>query len=343
VTTRARTGSAKPERIVIYRLGSLGDTVVTLPSLHKVVERYPNAERIALTNFPISSKAAPLEAILGPGGFIHRAIRYPVGLRDPRELLALAGTLRALKTDTLIYLSSRGNSLASVYRNVAFFRLCGFSNIIGAPFSRDLLDTRTDPETGIMEREADRLARCLSSLGPIDIEDPAVWDLRLTPEEHAAAGSFLTWGERPFIGVNTGGKDAEKDWGDDHWTSLLSRLAPSVPYPLVFVGAPDDIERAERLGGLWPHGYLNSCGVLSPRQSGAVLGRARMFIGHDSGPVHLAGAVGTPCVGLFGGFDPARRWHPVGARHRILHENAGVRTITVDSVVAAVNQVLGHS
>ena len=332
--------SGSPERIVIYRLGSLGDTVVTLPGLHKVMERYPGAERIALTNFPISSKAAPLEAILGPGGFIHRAIRYPVGMRNPKELWALAKALRALKTDTMIYLSSRGNTLSSVYRNYVFFRLCGFRNIIGAPFTRDLLDTRTDPKTGIMEREAHRLARCLAALGPIDIEDPSVWDLHLTPEEHAAADAFLTWGEQPFIGLNTGGKDAEKDWGDDHWTELLAKLAPTVPYPLVFVGAPDDIARADRLGGLWPHGYLNGCGVLSPRQSGAVLQRARMFIGHDSGPVHLAGAVGTACVGLFGGFDPAARWHPVGAQHRILHENAGVRNITVDAVVAAVNEIL---
>ena len=330
-----------PERIVIYRLGSLGDTVVTLPGLHKVVERYPNAERIALTNFPVSSKAAPLEAILGPGGFIHRAIRYPVGLRNPRELLALAKELRALKTDTLIYLSSRGNTLSSVYRNYAFFRLCGFRNIIGAPFTRDLLNTRTDPKTGIMEREAQRLARCLKALGPIDIEDPSAWDLHLTAEEHAAADRFLTWGEAPFIGLNTGGKDAAKDWGDDRWTNLLARLAPTVAYPLVFVGARDDIERADRLGTSWPHGYLNGCGILSPRESGAVLQRARLFIGHDSGPVHLAGAVGTACVGLFGGFDPACRWHPVGPQHRILHQNAGVRTITVDSVVAAVNEVLG--
>ncbi len=330
-----------PERIVIYRLGSLGDTVVTLPGLHKVMERYPDAERIALTNFPVSSKAAPLEAILGPGGFIHRAIRYPVGLRDPKDLWRLAKELRALKTDTLIYLSSRGNSLSSVYRNYVFFKLCGFRNIIGAPLTRDLLDTRTDPRTGVMEREAQRLARCLSALGPIDIADPSVWDLHLTTEEQAAADAFLTWGDRPFVGLNTGGKDAEKDWGDDHWTTLLARLAPSVPYPLVFVGAPDDIERADRLGRLWPHGYLNGCGVLSPRQSGAVLKRARLFIGHDSGPVHLAGAVGTPCVGLFGGFDPACRWHPVGPQHRILHENAGVRNITVDSVVAAVSEILG--
>ena len=72
----------KPQRIVIYRLGSLGDTVIALPCFHKVAQTWPNAERIVLTNFPVSSKAAPLEVVLRESGLIHEAIAYPVGTRS---------------------------------------------------------------------------------------------------------------------------------------------------------------------------------------------------------------------------------------------------------------------
>jgi len=75
---------------VIYRLGSLGDTVVALPCFHKVAQTWPNAERIVLTNFPVSSKAAPLEVILREGGLIQAAIAYPVGTRSINELWRLA-------------------------------------------------------------------------------------------------------------------------------------------------------------------------------------------------------------------------------------------------------------
>ena len=71
------------QRVVIYRLGSLGDTVVALPCFHKVAKAFPDAERIVLTNVPVSSNAAPVETILGGSGLIHATLAYPIGTRSP--------------------------------------------------------------------------------------------------------------------------------------------------------------------------------------------------------------------------------------------------------------------
>ncbi len=79
--------TAPASRIVIYRLGSLGDTIAALPCFHLIERAYPDAERIVLTNVPVSSKAAPLEAVLKAGGFIHRSIPYPLGVRTQQDLL----------------------------------------------------------------------------------------------------------------------------------------------------------------------------------------------------------------------------------------------------------------
>ena len=64
--------------------------------------------------------------------------------------------------------------------------------------------------------------------------------------------------------------------------------------------------------------------------------RAMLFVGHDSGPIHLAAAAGVPCVGIFGNFNRPKWWHPIGQCHSIIHDMSGVREITPEEVYAAV-------
>jgi hypothetical protein len=80
--------------VLIYRLGSLGDTVVALPCLHLVARTYPNAQRVLLTNFPVNSKAPAAAAVLGGTGLVHGYMRYTVGTRRVGELLRLAWLIR---------------------------------------------------------------------------------------------------------------------------------------------------------------------------------------------------------------------------------------------------------
>lgn len=64
---------------------------------------------------------------------------------------------------------------------------------------------------------------------------------------------------------------------------------------------------------------LNLCGLLTPRESAAVFMRAVVFLGHDSGPMHLAAAVQTPCVAIFSSRNLPGVWFPYGERHRVLY------------------------
>lgn len=327
--------------ILIYRLGSLGDTVVALPCFYAIERAYPGVRKIAVTNIPVSSKAAALEIILGPGGFIDGAIDYPVGSRSLRRLWALRRTIRATGARTLIYLAAPRGRRAAL-RDQVFFRLCGLRTIIGVPLDDDVQACRETPDG--MEPEAERLARALAALGPIDLADPANWDLRFTADERVrAAAALAPLGGRAFLGINMGGKDASKDWGDANWQALIDRLAQTHGgLGLVAVGAQDDFERSGAVLSRWPGPVANLCGALSPRESGAALGGAALFIGHDSGPLHLAAAGGTQVLGLFGNLNRPRQWHPYGTRHRVIHEMAGMGAITVDLVVATVQEMLAR-
>ena len=332
--------AAEQQTIIIFRTGSLGDTVVALPCFHRIAISYPDARRVLLTNTPVSSKAAPSESVLGDSGLIDGVIHFPPPPRHWRDFVRLAAQIRQTRAKTLIFVG--GREPLGALRDAAFFWACGVRRIIGLPLASDLRRLRRDPATGDTEREAERLARCLAELGPIDLKEAGMWDLRLGPEEVAAADAALApLKGRDFIAMNVGGKVAQKDWGDENWIATLDLLSGALrETALVFFGAEDEAHRAVGLANRWPGATLNFCGQLTPRQSAAVMRKALVFVGHDSGPLHLAAAMGVACVGVYGDYNMPKTWHPFGDQHRIIHNLRGVGDISSAQVAAAVTSVI---
>lgn len=327
-------------KLVIYRLGSLGDTVIALPIFHAIARAFPDHERIVLTNFPVASNAAPLLSILQDSGLVDSVIRYPVGLRSFKELFALRTTLLSAGAQTMVYLAApRG--VRACYRDLLFFRACGFRRIIGAPTTKDLQTNRIGAD-GSEEPEYLRLSRCVAELGPIDFDDPAGWDMRLTAMELInGREAIAAFGQRPFLAINMGGKAREKDWGVENWVQLLKVLGTLMSgVGLFVVGAAEDTARAEGVTSIWPGPTVLACGTLTPRECGAALARASLFIGHDSGPLHLASVMGTPSIGLFGDYNKPRKWHPASKQTQIIHQMSGVSAISVLSVLDVVRRSL---
>jgi heptosyltransferase-3 len=308
------------ERVLIYRLGSLGDTVVALPCFHQIARAFPNAERILLSNIPVHSKAPAAYAVLEGSGLVHGYLRYPVATRNVAELVALQREIRSFRPSVLVYLTPR-RAAGDVLRDAAYFRLCGVPRTIGLPLARDARANRMDPATGEVEPEAARLARLMRDLGPIDLEDRANWDLRLTVEEHRRAATALEPVQgRPLLGLAIGTKMQAKDWGVENWQQVLDRLAKELPdYGVVLLGAQEDAGVSDGASAAWQGRRVNLCGQMTPRESAAVLARTRAFLGPDSGPMHLAAAVGTPCVIVFAARSRPRLWFPWGRQHEVLY------------------------
>lgn len=349
-------------RVLIYRLGSLGDTLVALPALQLVARAFPNAERRMLTNFPVDVKAPPAASVLENTGLVHGFLRYAVGTRSPRELLALWWRLVRWRPDVLVYLApARG--IRGVRRDEMFFRLCGIRSFIGVPKTEKMQHHQWDENAQMFEPEAARLVRTIRELGDGRLDAPESWDLHLTAGEKEAAGEALRVADGlPLIAVSVGTKVQSKDWGRENWRALLYEVARSYPgYALALAGAPEEREASEFAAGGWREGgggfVVNLCGRLSPRESAAAFARARLFIGHDSGPMHLAAAVQTPCVAIFAARNKPRVWFPYGSQHRVLYHKTecwgcGLETciverkrcltsITVDEVMTQIRAVLG--
>ena len=325
------------ETILVFRIGSLGDTVVALPCFHRIAKSFPGARRILITDIPATQKTAPAESVLGKSGLIDGVIYFPPPPRRLNDVLQLRREIAATGARTLIYVADR--PLAGTLRDMAFFYACGIRHIVGAPLAADVRRLRTDAASGATEREAERLARCLQPLGPIAVHDPASWDLLLSADEIAAAEEALSvLKDRGFIAMSAGAKIAQKDWGEANWRALLALMEPHLgDTALVFFGSGDEAARADAVASGWRGQALNLCGRLSPRQSAAAMRRARFFIGHDGGPLHLAAAMGVTCIGIYGDYNQPKWWHPMGDRHRIIHDRTGVAAISPATVFAQVS------
>ncbi len=343
---------------MIYRLGSLGDTVVALPCFHLIARSFPNAKRVLLSNFPVHSKAPASAAVLDGSNLVHGYMRYTIGTRSFKELLRLMWQIRRFGPDVLVYVMPlRGEK--AVKRDALFFRLCGISRVVGLP-AGDMEANRHDPETGLFEREASRLLRCIGALGDEDVSDLRNWDLRLTDAEMNKADRVLApFGEGPMIACGPGTKMQSKDWGAEKWRELLGRLNAEFPqHGLVLVGAHEDNAVSEYAGAGWRGPKINLCGMLSPRESAAVLRRASLFLGPDSGPMHLAASFDVPCVIPFASLDLKGKWFPIGEAHHLIYHDVPcsncrlsvcvergkicINSITVDEMFAAAIQAMSY-
>ena len=324
-------------RVLVHRLGSLGDTVVALPSYRLIARLFPRAERRLLTNFPIDGKAPAAAAVLGDSGLFHGYMRYTIGTRRPDELLRLAWQIRRFRPDLLVYLMYV-RPWKAVNRDRTFFRLAGVSRIAGIPPSEQELKHRFNASTGYFESEASRLARLIAEVGEAGVDDHANWSLGLSGTERQTASYALGMlGSQPLIVCGPGTKMQAKDWGQENWRALLTRIHANYPHhSLALVGAREEASLAEYASAGWKGPKVNLCGRLTPRETAAVIARGQIFLGPDSGPMHLAASVGTPAVVAFTAAGIPGAWFPAGNRHQIVYHrtschNCQLETCTVEA------------
>ena len=347
-------------RVLVFRLGSLGDTMVALPSFHLIEDAFPKAERRLLTNVPVVSRAPAAAAVLGDSGMIHAYESYPVGTRNPLALLRLLLRLRRFRPEVAVYLKAETDAKRSL-RDRRFLWWTGAKRIIGVAANGEAKARQL--HDGSWEPEVERLLRSIAELGQLDPKSRPAWDLRLSDRElHRADAVRAPLAGLPYFAASIGTKVQSKDWGVQNWTALLHEVAQQYPgHGLLLAGAPEERESSERVATAWRElagsaAVVNTCGDLSPRETAAAFRGARAFLGHDSGPMHLAAAVNVPVVAIFAARNRPRTWFPYGSPSRVLYHQvdcAGcglevclaqrkkcLLSITVHEVLTALNELV---
>ncbi len=125
--------------------------------------------------------------------------------------------------------------------------------------------------------------------------------------------------QRGMVALHLGSGMSAKRWPTEYWSELVGRLIVDRGPLIVLVGGSDAVSIAAEVldGHTWP-GVVNWTGQLSIAQLTAVLANCQLMIGADSGPAHLAAAVGAPVLALFSGTNHPGQWRPWGAHVEVL-------------------------
>lgn len=302
----AQAGSLPPhQRILIIKPSSLGDIVHALPVLAGLRAAYPDAHIawLAGLSFAPLLEGHPLLDEVIP--FDRR--RYGQMLQSPRiltDFLRFVRQLRRRRFDLVLDLQGLARSgflsLASgARRRVGFAHARELACVF---YSHRVRCERTD------QHAVDKNLRLARTLGlPVD---PPIFPLGLRSEELAAAGQLI--GEaagRPldrFTAVVPGARWETKRWPAGRLAELIDRMHTEGLPPSVILGAPADQAFANQVASACRAPLVNLVGRTSLRDLSAAIALADLIVCHDSGPMHLAAALGKPLVAIFGPTNPAR-------------------------------------
>lgn len=312
-------GSPRP-RVLVVRPDHLGDVVLAGPALGRLRAALPGA-RVTLLVGPWSREVAALL----PGVDAVDVVPFPAFARGPRPgpigrylpLLAGARRLRAARFDAALLLRDDDWWSAWMVALAGIPRRIGHGHAALRPFLTHALAAGQAPPhvaaAAIALVDA-ALADPRPPAGPA--RDPLA--LRLADADHRAAADLLTpAGARP-LAIHPGSGSPIKRWHAIDWGEVARALtAPGEP--VVLTGGPGERDLAAAVARHLDRPVVDLAGRTDVATLAAVFARCRLVLGPDSGPLHLAVAVGTPTVHLFGPADP-RRFGPWGleGRHAVV-------------------------
>jgi heptosyltransferase III len=300
----------KPLKILALQFRYLGDTVLTIPALRAIRERYPDCELHLLVpaevmplveNLPWLTKVWPMPRKRGRARF--------------KQSWPVIRVLRAERFDRSVDFSGNDRSAIVTFLIGARQRL-GFIGL-GGFLGRRFCYTQRVPLAPRDRHESLRLMSLLTAWG-IELPRSVATEIHTDPALNSAAQKILP---EPKIICHLSSSQPRKEWPLSHWAAL-HQLAAAAGIDLLFstgIGAREEslLNNFKRLAP--------GASILSPVPDLAlylnVLKRARAFVTNDTGPLHFAAGVGTPTLALFGP-TASVRWAPVGVRHRFLTGSA---------------------
>lgn len=310
-------------RILVYRIGQLGDTIVSIPAIQFFREQFPKAQFTLMSDAIIGKKYVIAREVFENTPLFEHFMSYPktknghIGLGAKLALLMLALKLYVQHFDAVVYLAPSLRSDKQVRRDRRYFSFIGAKNLWG--FQRD--SRASAPQ----QQEADWLLAQFKNDG-FAVPETALekMDLMISEQENDFAKTWLLdrLGQRNgclLVGFGPGTKMPAKRWRiDNFWKVGHSLIKKYNIQPIVF-GDASDRKTGDALVASWKRG-CNAAGELSVRQSAALLQQCDLFIGNDTGTMHLAAAAKTPCVAIFSARDVRGKWAPLGPGHAVLRK-----------------------
>jgi heptosyltransferase I len=333
-------------RVLIVRLSAIGDVIHTMPLACALRDAWPDM----LLTWVVEDRGGALlrghraidELIEVPRGFL----KSPVGVWRLRRRLRDRGFNLAIDAQGLTK-SALVAWLSGAKRRIGF----------GEPFGREI--SRWFQTEVVDTPRMHAVDRMLQLLRPLGIQPAIVrFDVPELPPERSFAETALQQAglrRNGFALVTPGAGWASKLWMVGRFAAVTRHLGSRWNLPsLVIWGNERERDWAEQIAAD-ADGHARLAPKMSLMQLAALQRRARLFVGADTGPLHLAAALGTPCVGLYGPW-PADMYGPYGPQHIAVQKmcldgstwqrrhapSKYMDAIDVETVAAACDQILGR-
>lgn len=329
------------QKILIIKLRYIGDVLLATPTARAIKAARPDVQITMLVN------RGTEDVLLGNPDLDEVLILHKGSLVEQWRLIS---HVRGARFDTVIDLTDGD-------RSAWLSRLSGAHMRIGF---NDEQRWRGRLYSHVVRSAAcHRIERDQEVLRPLGI--PAVDNiprLFLSPDdERQAAGLLARHGmapTSPFAILQPGARYWFKAWPAERFASLADRLAGTFGYRVVICGSEQDRQVATHIASLAVTKPIVFAGEASLRVFASLAEKAALFVGNDSGAMHIAAAFGTPIVALFGPSNPAE-WGPRGSRAEVIYKGVDCRScfhpacgrgeqncmrqISVDEVLMAVRRV----
>jgi len=315
-------------RILVYRIGQLGDTIVALPAMRAVRNHFPDAHIELLCDRHEYSQYILAADLLAPMGLFDGFITYEVNKsrRGRRSQFAnLTPLLRSKKFDTIVYLAPSQRTTHQILRDRLYFRFVGIRNFFGFRNFRALPKKIRGQLLPTVPSEGDLLLERLATDGiAVPAHHARSIDLDLTDADEHRLEQWLSTcssdGGRRWLAVGPGCKQPVNEWPLENYAKTIAELVKRFDaWPVIFGGAQDK-EAGDFLIESAGRGF-NAAGKLDVRAAAAAMRRCAVFVGNDTGTIHLAAAAGIPCVGIYSARQWRGLWDPYTSTKRVLRSD----------------------
>ena len=299
--------------ILIIKLRYIGDVLLATPTVRAIKAARPDVRVTMMVN-------RGTEDVLSGNQDVDEIV-----VLDKGSLAAQGGLIAGLRRrqfDTVIDLTDGDRSAFLTWISGAPVRI-GFNDEHrwrGRCYTQVI-----QPVPGVRHR----IDRDLATLKPLGVHPseklPRLW---LTGEDEARADQLLgrlgIRGDRPIIIIQPGARYWFKAWPHERFAELADRFANDYGCQVLIGGSREEEALAQRIHEAAKSRPISMAGLATLKQFAAIAKRAALFVGNDSGAMHIAAAVGTPMVALFGPSNPDE-WGPRGDRVTVLYKGLDCR------------------
>lgn len=337
------------KRILVVRTDRIGDVLLSTPVIKALRQGYPHAY-IAMMTSPYAKD------IVEGNPYLDEVIIYDKDNKHKnwRRSVKLSRNLKKKKFDLAVILHPTNRVhlvtfLAGIRRRVGYNRKFGFL----------LTDKIKHTKQQGDKHESEYALDLVRYLG-IESDKTLFMPIKAASEE---------WAEELFkkeginksdklLAIHPAASCPSKIWPQERFAEAADKFISKYGFKVLLVAGTEDIALVDDIIRRMRNPAVNLAGKTSVSQLASILKRSRLFISNDSGPVHIATAVGTPVISIFGrnqkGLSP-KRWGPLGIKDKILHKEVGcikclahnckkqfacLKAITVKDVLIATDSIL---